>query len=79
MQIELFSPLETLSLRGLKLVGLLPLTGASLYGSFGSTSRRSLTSTSLLVPLFRSTWCRQDLFSSDGWWAALDDYHPEGD
>ncbi len=79
IQIELFSPLETLSLRGLKLIGLLPLTGASLYGSFGSTSRHSLTSTSFLVPLFRSTWCRQDLVGSDGWWAALDDYHPEGD
>ncbi len=60
---------------------LLPLTGASLFGTFGSTSRHSLTSTSyppFRVPLFRSTWCRQDLFGSEGWWAALVDDTPEG-
>ncbi len=70
IQGELFSPLETLSLRGLKLVGLLPLTGASLYGTFGSTSRRSLTSTTL-VRGFAYLHRARD-FGTEDWWAGLD-------
>ncbi len=53
IQLELLSPLETMSSRGLNLMAILPLTGGSLYGSFGSTSRRSLTSSSL-PPVFRA-------------------------
>ncbi len=75
-QIELFSPLETLSLGGLKLIGLLPLTGASLYGSFGSTSRRSLTSSSFVLSRGYAHMHSPQHFGTDGWWrAALIDYH----
>ncbi len=76
-QVELFSPLQTLSWGGLKLMGLLPFTGASLYGSFGSTSRRSLTSTSL--PRGFASLDDPQAFGSDDWWAALVDNHLKED
>ncbi len=73
LQVELFSPAESLSRAGLKLIGLLPLTGGELYGTFGSTSRGSLTSLpSPVVPaLYRSTWCTPEDFASESWWASL--------
>ncbi len=73
-QLELFSPLDTLMSKGLNLIRLLPLTGASIYGSFGSTSRRSLTSTSI-VPSGFAHLHSPEAFASDCWWAALADGH----
>ncbi len=74
LQVELFSPLETVSLRGLKLIGLLPLTGGELYGSFGSTSRGSLTSLPFPVPRGYAELHMPDLFGSDAWWDSLDEF-----
>jgi hypothetical protein len=78
IQLELFSPLETFSLRGLKFIGLLFLIGGEFYGSFGSTSRGSLMSTTFL-PCGRAELHRPECFSSDDWWAALHDNHLKED
>ncbi len=78
LQYELLSPLDCLSARGLNLSRLFPLTAAWLYGSFGSTSRRSLTSTSI-VPSGFAHLHSPEAFASDGWWASLVDNHLEED
>ncbi len=75
-QLELFSPVRTLSLAGLELIGLLPLTGGELYGSFGSTSRGSLTSLPPPVVVARgfAELHMPELFGSDAWWDSLDEF-----